>query len=150
MFPGRSFILRLENGEILHQSIELFAQKNNIQSATVLALGGADDGSKIIVGPRDGHSLPVEAMLHILKGPQEMTGNGTIFQDESGSPMLHMHASFGRDGRSVTGCVRAGVKVWLIMEVVIQELVGANPRRLLDLSSGFALLDPVPGSEYDC
>lgn len=145
MIPGRSFVLRLENGDILHRSIELFAQVNNIHSASVIAVGGAEDGSQIIVGPRNGHSLPVEPLLHVLQGQQEMSGNGTIFLDEAGSPMLHMHASFGRDGRSVTGCVRAGVKVWLVMEVVIQELTGADPRRLVDPLTGFALLDPTPG-----
>jgi len=53
-----------------------------------------------------------------------------------------MHASAGRDGRSVTGCVRAGVKVWLIQEVVVIEILGTEARRAKDPRTGFHLLEP--------
>ncbi len=139
---GRAFVLRLEDGEVLHEQIELFALKNSIRSASVVAVGGADDGSRLIVGPKDGRSSPVEPMSHVLDGVHELSGSGTIFIDESGKPLLHMHASCGRDGRAVTGCVRAGVRVWLIMEVIIHEIIGIKAVRVHDPINGFALLEP--------
>ena len=36
---------------------------------------------------------------------------------------LHMHLATGRKESSITGCVRKGVKVWQIVEVVIFELL---------------------------
>jgi len=141
MTSGRCFVLRLHEGEVLHESIESFAREHGIRSAVVTAVGGAEDGSQIVMGPRDGHVLPVEPMLHTLQGQHEMGGSGTVFLDDSGLPILHMHASFGRDGRSVTGCVRAGVTVWLVMEVVLQELIGDGARRVIDPRTGFALLE---------
>ncbi len=53
-----------------------------------------------------------------------------------------MHISAGRNERSLTGCVRNGVKVWLIAEIIIFELLDSSAIRRLDKSTGFELLDP--------
>ncbi len=143
--PGRSFILRLEDGEVLHEQLESFAFDNGIRAASVIAVGGADHGSRLVVGPRDGRVSPVEPMHHELEGVHELSGSGTIFPDEDGAPLLHMHASCGRAGSSVTGCVRAGIRVWLIMEVVIHEMACSEALRRQDPVNGFALLDPEGG-----
>lgn len=142
---GRVFVLRLHNGEILHESIERFASEKKIKEATVIAVGGADTGSKLTVGPKDPDMSPIEPMHHILDGPHELTGTGTIFPDKDGSPVLHMHCSCGRAGNSVTGCVRSGVKVWLVMEVVITEIIASGAKRMPDEVSGFELLTTDPG-----
>jgi len=139
---GRIFILRLEEGEILHEAVESFAFVNGISSATVIAVGGADAGSRLTVGPKVPISSPVTPMHHVLDAPHELTGTGTIFSDAGGRPVLHMHCSCGRGNVSVTGCVRSGVKVWLVMEVVITELTGCKAKRLPDGRSGFDLLEP--------
>ncbi|MDR2866831.1 MAG: DNA-binding protein [Methanomassiliicoccaceae archaeon] len=139
---GRIFIIRLEGGEILHEAIESFASDNNIKSATVTAVGGADRGSRLTVGPRMPLSSPVVPLMHELEAPHELTGTGTIFPNASGRPVLHMHCSCGREGNAVTGCVRAGVKVWLVMEIIMTELLGCGSKRLMDNSSGFELLVP--------
>ena len=141
---GRVFVLRLNDGEVLHESIEKFAKANGIAAATVIAVGGAGKGSVLTVGPALPLSSPVVPLRHVLDAPCELTGNGTIFQNAAGDPVLHMHCSCGREGRSVTGCVRSGVKVWLVMEAVISEIMGAKAKRLADRDSGFELL--VPGA----
>jgi hypothetical protein len=51
----------------------------------------------------------------------EIAGVGTIFPDESGAPVLHMHAAMGRDGVTRAGCIRPGIEVWQLGEVVILE-----------------------------
>jgi predicted DNA-binding protein with PD1-like motif len=138
---GRIFILRLHSGEIVHETLETFAEKNDVKSAVCLFLGGAEDKSKLVVGPKDGNVLPVEPVTAILQGVHEGCGVGTIFCDSQGKPKLHMHGSFGRDGGSVTGCMRAGVKVWLIGEVVMFELLDNSARREINSKSGFELLE---------
>jgi predicted DNA-binding protein with PD1-like motif len=141
---GRVFVLRLDEGEILHEAVESFASCHGINSATVAAVGGADKGSKLVAGPKMPLSSPVVLLYHELDAPHELTGTGTIFPNSGGMPVMHMHCSCGREGRSVTGCVRAGVKVWLVMEVVIRELKGCAAKRLIDKGSGFELLVPDP------
>ena len=139
---GRVFVLRLEDGEIIHEVVEKFADDNHVNAASVIVLGGADRGSRLVVGPQDGRSDKIKAMGTVLGDVHEMTGTGTIFPDEHGTPRLHMHISTGRNEKSITGCVRNGVRVWLIAEVIIHELVDTTAKRKLDKATGFELLDP--------
>ena len=136
--PGRVFILRLRDNEILHEAVEDFALSNNIRSATVIAVGGAGKGSRMTVGPKMPITETIEPLYHVLDEPHEFTGTGTIFPNEEGRPVMHMHCSCGREGRSVTGCARAGIVTWLVMEVVITELVGARVVRKKE--RGFEIL----------
>jgi predicted DNA-binding protein with PD1-like motif len=139
---GRIFVIRLDEGEILHEAVESFALRHEIKAATVTAVGGADGGSKLVVGPKMPLSSPVVPLYHELGAPHELTGTGTIFPNSDGTPVMHMHCSCGREGGSVTGCARAGVKVWLVMEVIITELKGCHAKRMIDKGSGFELLVP--------
>jgi predicted DNA-binding protein with PD1-like motif len=52
-----------------------------------------------------------------------------------------MHASFGRNDNAVTGCVRMGVDVWQIGEVVILELAGGSAKRAKNAETGFEFLE---------
>ena len=138
---GRIFILRLHDGEIVHETLESFAEKNQVKSALCLFLGGAEDKSKLVVGPKNGDVLPIEPMTTLLKGVHEGCAVGTIFSGPDGKPTLHMHGSFGRNDNAVTGCMRKGVEVWLIGEVVIFELTGSSARREKDPKTGFEVLE---------
>ena len=137
----RIFILRLHHNETVHEVIEKFATQKHIKSALCFFLGGAQDKSKVVVGPKDGNAMPPEPMTTLLKGVHEACGVGTIFTDEEGKPKLHMHASFGRNDNAVTGCVRAGVNVWHIGEVVILELAGGSAKRAKNKETGFEFLE---------
>jgi len=138
---GRIFILRLHQDDCLHEVIEKFASQKQVSSALCFFLGGAEDKSKIVVGPKDGNTLPPEPMVTLLKGVHEACGVGTIFVDEKGKPKLHMHASFGRNDNAVTGCVRMGVDIWQIGEVVILELANSSAKRGKDKDTGFEFLE---------
>ncbi len=138
---GRIFVLRLFQGERIHEVVEKFASEKQVSSALCFFLGGAEDQSRVVVGPRDGAKFPPEPMMTLLKGVHEGCGVGTIFVNEQGKPKLHMHASFGRNEKTVTGCVRLGVDVWQIGELVILELAGSVARRAKDKETGFDLLN---------
>jgi uncharacterized protein len=140
---GRIFVLRLHQNEVLHVEIEKFAAEKQIKSALCFFLGGAEDKSKVVVGPKDGAAMPPNPMVTLLKGVHEGVGVGTIFTTQAGEPMLHMHASFGRNDNAVTGCVRKGVDIWLIGEVVILELTGTSAKRRKDKTSGFEVLETI-------
>jgi predicted DNA-binding protein with PD1-like motif len=139
---GRVLVLRLDDGDVLHECVEQAAREARMERAAVLALGGADRGSRLVVGPEDGEAEVTVPVHTELAGASEMAAVGTIFPDEDGRPSLHMHATFGRGERAVTGCVRAGVNAWLIQEVVMIELLGLDSARVTDPKSGFKLLVP--------
>jgi uncharacterized protein len=140
---GRTFVLRLHDGDHLPDVLEKFAEEQNIAGALCFFVGGAKDGSKVVVGPKDAKSeaFPVEPVITLLAGVSEVAGIGTLFRNEEGEAKLHMHASFGRGEKAVTGCVRMGVDVWRIGEVVVLELAGTEARRVVDKETGFELLE---------
>jgi predicted DNA-binding protein with PD1-like motif len=140
---GRIFILRLHDGDHLPDVLESFAAQNHVSMALCFLLGGAKDQSRVVVGPKDSSVLPPEPMVTFLNGVHEACGVGTIFPDEGGKPKLHMHASFGRKENTVTGCVRLGVDVWRIGEVVLLELTGGKAGRVANKETGFDFLEIV-------
>jgi len=139
---GRCLIIRLEDGDLIHESLEGLARDLNIKAASMIIIGGADQGSRLVVGPEKGRARPVVAMEHVLADVHEIAGVGTLFPDVSGQPRLHMHIACGRGTSTVTGCVRRGVKAWHIMEVVLFEIRETSAQRRHDPITGFDLLEP--------
>jgi predicted DNA-binding protein with PD1-like motif len=139
---GRIFVIRLEDGDIVHEVIESLAREQAIRAAALVILGGADKESRFVVGPEEGRATPVVPMSLVLDNVHEISGVGTLFPDDEGDPVLHMHMACGRNDHTVTGCVRTGVKVWQVMEAVLFELVDCTGVRLPDAATGFKLLQP--------
>ena len=124
----------------MHQEIEQFARDQSIKAASLIIIGGADKGSKLIVGPERGDELPVSSLEYVLENVHDIAGTGTLFPDENGNPVLHLHMACGRNGSTRTGCIRRGVRVWHIMEVILFELLESKGRRMFDPETGFTLL----------
>jgi predicted DNA-binding protein with PD1-like motif len=141
---GRVFVLRLEDGERLNDTLEAFARERGLAHALAFYLGGSASGSTVVVGPDTERTDAVVPLLHMLQGSQEVLALGTLIVDEEGAPVLHMHAAAGREGGATVGCTRAGVDVWLVGEVVLLEIVGPEARRRKDPKSGFQLLTVGP------
>lgn len=137
---GRVFVLRLEDGDVVPDVIEKFALEKGIKVGHVILIGGIG-GGQVVVGPRDSKAMPPEPVLLTVDGAHEVEGVGIIAPDKDGKPVLHIHASLGRGGKTLTGCLRPGVKTWLVGEALIYEILGANVKRLLDKASGFSLME---------
>jgi predicted DNA-binding protein with PD1-like motif len=137
---GRVFVLRLEDGDVVPACIEEFSAKNAIKVGHVILIGGIG-GGQVVVGPRDSKAMPPEPVLLPVEGAHEVEGVGIIAPDKDGKPVLHIHASLGRGGKTLTGCLRPGVKTWLVGEALIYEILGAKVKRLPDKRSGFSLME---------
>ena len=97
---GRTFVIRLEDGDIVHESIELLARREGVRAGHLIILGGADAGSSLVVGPERSRGVsPVTPMSLDLDDAREVAGVGTLFPDESGTPVLHMHMACGHHDR---------------------------------------------------
>jgi len=138
---GRAVVVRLEDGDIVHEAVERAAREAGVTRAAVVLLGGADGGSRIVVGPEDGRAAEIVPLERVLGDVHEMAGVGTLFPDADGRPVLHLHAAFGRDAKVTAGCIRRGVVTWVIGEAVLIELTGCSARRSVDPATGFELLD---------
>lgn len=137
---GRIFVLRLEDGDLLNDTLEAFARDHGVQRGLAFYVGGSADGSRVVVGPDATRDDAVIPLVHVLAGAQEAFAVGTLFPDADGKPALHMHAASGREGTATVGCTRAGVQTWLVGEVVLLEITGTEARRELDPGTGFQLL----------
>jgi len=138
---GRVFVLRLEDGDLLNDTLERFAADRGVERGLAFYLGGSADGSRVVVGPDVAHEDGIVALVHTLAGPQEVLAVGTIFPDEQGKPSVHMHAASGRERAATVGCTRAGLRTWLVGEVVLLEISGSTAHRETDAASGFELLE---------
>jgi len=139
---GRVFVVRLEDGDIVHEEIEKLARKESIRAGALIIVGGADAGSRFVVGPEQGRAQSVVPMEHMMDNVHEVAGTGTLFPDDEGNPVLHMHMACGRNESTITGCVRSGVRVWQVMEAILFELVDSTGVRVPDTETGFKLLQP--------
>ncbi|MBF0102803.1 MAG: DNA-binding protein [Desulfobacterales bacterium] len=139
---GRIFVIRLEHGEVIHETIEKFATQHQISSAALIIVGAADKESQLIVGPKDADAKPVIPVSLMMERVHEICGTGTLFLDDHGKPMLHMHIACGSQDKTLVGCIRNGVKVWQVLEVILYEILDSTARRLPDPNTGFKLLCP--------
>jgi predicted DNA-binding protein with PD1-like motif len=137
---GRVFVLRLEDGDIVPECIEKFAAEKGVKVGHVILIGGIG-GGQVVVGPRKSDEMPPNPLLLPVDGAHEVVGAGIIAPDKDGRPVLHIHASLGRAGRTLTGCLRPGVSTWLVGEAIIYEITGTKARRLPDKKSEFDLME---------
>lgn len=145
---GRVFVLRLEDGDVVPDCIERFAAGSGVSVGQVVLIGGIGEG-EIVVGPRRSEERPPEPMLLPVDGAHEVVGAGVLAPGEDGRPVLHIHAALGRAGNTMTGCLRPGVKSWLVAEAVLYEILDAKAARLRDSESGFELLEAGDGPDAE-
>jgi predicted DNA-binding protein with PD1-like motif len=138
---GRVFVMRLDDGDVVPECIERFAEEKGVSVGYAVLVGGIGGGD-VVVGPRRSKERPPEPMLLPVDGAHEVVGVGVLALGEDGKPALHIHAALGRAGQTVTGCLRHGVATWLVGEVILYEILGADMVRIQDEQSGFELLEP--------
>lgn len=138
---GRVFVIRLEDGDVLPDCIERFAENQGVSVGHVIIVGGIKEGI-IVVGPRNSDEMPPKPVLFPIDEVHEISGVGVIAPDKDGRPNLHIHAALGRAGTTVSGCLRHGVTTWLVCEVIFYEIIGAKVARIKDKNSNFDLLQP--------
>jgi predicted DNA-binding protein with PD1-like motif len=138
---GRVFVLRLEDGDALNVTLESFARQQGVERGVAFYVGGGAGGTSLVVGTDATRQDSVVPLVHTLAGPHETFAVGTLFPNEEGKPVLHMHAACGREGQATVGCTRAGLETWLIGEIVLVELLGTDAVRRTDPATGFELLE---------
>jgi hypothetical protein len=84
----------------------------------------------MVTGPEEPVIPPVPHFV-MFEGGWEVFGVGTIYPGEGG-PHIHYHASVGRSGHALTGCLREKAITYLIVEAVIMEFTGLSARREFD------------------
>ena len=134
---GRVFVAKLSDGESIYEAVEQIAEKESVNAAAVLAVGGIRSG-KVVTGPVNPRGKVVPHYEE-FDDARELVGVGTVFL-QGGKPLLHFHAGMGREDGALVGCPRAGMTVYLTLEVVIIEIEGVDAERAFDSEYGVHLL----------
>jgi predicted DNA-binding protein with PD1-like motif len=137
---GRVFVVRIDDGEDMLVSLREFVIDKGIQSGSITFLGALMNG-RMVTGPEEPVIPPVPHFV-MFEGGWEVFGVGTIYSGEGG-PHIHYHASVGRSGHALTGCLREKATTYLIIEAVIMEFTGLKARREFDQKTQLHL--PVLG-----
>jgi uncharacterized protein len=134
---GRVFVLRMDHGEDLIESLQKFLQEKKIESCTAFFLGALRDG-RAVTGPK----LPVvppTPNFEAYESAWEIFGMATIYPSFEG-PKLHIHCAMGRGRQSLLGCIRDKAQVYLIVEAVLFEICGLAAERVWDENMQLYLL----------
>ncbi len=141
---GRVFVVRIDDGEDFLVSMRKFIADKGIQSGSVLFLGALMNG-RMVTGPEE-PVIPPTPPFVMFEGGGAVFGVGTIYPGEGG-PHIHYHASVGRAGHALTGCLREKATTYLIIEAVIIEFTGLFGRREFDERTQMNL--PVLGTKEE-
>jgi len=133
---GRVFVVRIDNGEDFLVTLQKFIGEKEIETGTILFLGALKEG-RLVTGPEE-LTFPPSPHFVMFEGGWETFGIGTICQGDAG-PAIHYHASFGRAGHALTGCLRELATTYLIIEAVILEFTGFGIHREMDEATKMSL-----------
>ena len=54
---GRVFVIRLEDGDVVPECVERFAEENGVSVGQTILVGGIGDG-EVVVGPQSSEEMP--------------------------------------------------------------------------------------------
>lgn len=136
LFDGYNYIMRLDKGESLVESLQKFVAETKLEDAWVSALGGA---LEMTLGYYD-----LEAKQYNWKtfnGLYEVAAlQGNIAYDLEGKPVFHLHGVFsGHDFQTVAGHIK-DLTAAATLEVYLHRTYKPLHRKL-DHNVGLATLD---------
>lgn len=114
---GRTFVLRMERGDLLREKIAELCQNEKVEDAVVLSGISTFDIANIQMSNTVG--FPMGYDIHELKEPLELASlDGTIVNGEP-----HLHGVIGNGNKTWAGHLLNGCRILYLGEVVIQELL---------------------------
>ena len=134
---GRTFVMKLDDGEDVLGCLTSLAEKEKIQSALFFVIGNLKKGS--LVSGAQTEKPPVVPIWQHFTTNHETLAIGTVFQMD-GQPKIHLHATLVHEKDLLAGCLREKSEVFLIAEIIVLELLDVSASREKDEKTGFALL----------
>lgn len=122
VFPkvGRTFIIRLERGDFLKESISKLAQEEGIINGVVVS--GIATFDEALFQMTTTYDYPIQYHIEHLHEPLELTNlDGTIINSEP-----HIHGTMSSAENTWAGHIMDGCRILYLGEIVIQELLGVN------------------------
>ncbi len=124
---GRTLVIRFDHGDDFLNGLKEVIIKEKIRNGWFHVIGGMGEAD-VVIGPKK-PVMPPEPIWQEVRSPREMLGTGSIYWDENEEPKIHLHTALGDHGESMTVCMRAQTKTYLILEVYLIEIIGFTASR---------------------
>lgn len=136
-FDGFNYLIRLDKGDKLAESLEKFATETDIKGGWLTGVGGA---LEVVLGFFDLDKK--EYNWQTFTGLREILSlNGSIAYDEHDKPMLHLHGSFGdREFKTIGGHIK-DLTAAATVEIFVHSAYKKPIKRKTDEVTGLKLLD---------
>ncbi len=139
MHDGSRWMLRIDDGEDLFDSLAQFAEANSIHAAAFVY--GIGMFRRATVGYWDGHQY----RPHELPIPHEVVGlHGTIARADD-RPSIHLHAALAGPDHHLVGGHLMNATVAVLQEALVETFPGRTFGRPMVESFGLRMLDLEPG-----
>jgi hypothetical protein len=136
---GRRFILKISQGENIHESLKNFAKEADVKNAMLVSAVGSVTDVRFR-GIKTGATLPLtnaRMTIHQMAGPLELLGlSGNIFPDENDEADVHLHTMVSKASGEVFGGHLFDAKVFASCELVVTEIIVSGIERHLSKSAG--------------
>ena len=134
---GRVVVARFDHGEAIVPALADLCGAEGIRAGWFFLIGAVEAG-RLVCGPKEA-VLPPDPAWRAFAKPSEIVGMGSV-AEKDGVPSLHLHASVGREGEVLTGCIRKEGNVFIVVEAMIVEVAGVAATRAPDERTGMELL----------
>lgn len=130
---GRSFILRMERGDLLKEEIGKLCQDENIKNAVVSS--GIATFDIVNIQMTNTRDYPIGYVIHNLCEPLELASlDGTIIDGEP-----HLHGVIGNGQQTWSGHLLEDCRILYLGEVIIQEFLNIDLIRKPDKDNVFLI-----------
>ena len=130
---GRTFILRMERGDLLREKIFELCKTEKISEAVILSGIATFDIVNVQMSNTSG--FPMGYDVHNLHEPLELASlDGTIINGEP-----HIHGVIGNADQTWAGHLLDGCRILYLGEIVIQELLTDALTRKADKNNVFLI-----------
>jgi predicted DNA-binding protein with PD1-like motif len=133
----RTYLLVMEQGDEAISEITEFAKDNDIDAATLTAIGACTSATLAYFDPDKGEYV----RKRFIEQMEIASLIGDI-ADDDGTPALHAHIVLGRRDYSALAGHLKEIHVFPTMEVVLTE-TPAHLRKKLDKATGLTLISPA-------
>ena len=132
--PARHFVGRLNEGDLLLESLTQFVTEEGIAVGEIKVIGAVHNA---VFGFYDIRTKQYQ--VNVIDDPMEIAACVGNISRKDGAPLLHLHVTLSReDGHAIGGHLMEGTRV-LAAEFVIEELSGEPLERHHDEATGLFL-----------
>ncbi len=140
---GRRYIVKIEPGQKIKESLIQFAKQENIQNGVVVSAVGSVVKAGFR-GIKSGAKLPItEPRMRIieLEGPLELVGlEGNLIASEDNGVDCHLHIMMAKSSGEVVGGHMFDAEIFASCEIMFTEILVSGVERHVSKTGGISTI----------